>query len=179
MLPIAGDLRWRDVDAGYDHACGITTEGELACWGILGRVLPGASTEVGGALRFTQLASGVDFTCALDAQGAAWCAGIDDWGQLGRGTTHSIFDTQGLAPVSSTLRFASLYAGDRYACGLTADGAAWCWGDRSRGTGRALVPVEFSRLERVTTFAAGPRGACGVTAAGAVRCAPVFVRPGA
>ena len=180
VQPISGGRQWRTVDPGYDHACGVTNAGSLECWGILGRIIPGGQTSstpvaVDPARRYTAVASGIDFSCALDEQGVARCFGINDMGQLGRGTTSSPVVPQPMLQVDGEARFTRIYAGDRYACGLTADGTAWCWGERARGTARALVPLVFSRVQKFATFAAGTRGACGVTAEGAVYCAPIVV----
>jgi len=42
-VPVSGDLRFTDLSAGWRHACGITDEGKLYCWGdrsYLGTGLP-------------------------------------------------------------------------------------------------------------------------------------------
>ena len=38
-----------------------------------------------------------------------------------------------MTPVSTSLRFASLFAGPRDTCGLTTDNVAYCWGDNTSG----------------------------------------------
>ncbi len=130
------------VDAGLLHACafarGTTT---LNCWGynFNGELGDGSTTNrnvpvpVSGAIVWdtTSLAVGGNHTCALDSTGAAYCWGNNAYGQVGDGTT----GTNRLAPtaVAGGFTFASLYAGRDYTCGITAAGAAYCWGRNTAG----------------------------------------------
>lgn len=81
---------WTQVDAGYEHTCGVH-EGSVWCWGSnLGGALgtpeiatttnvPVLVTDVG----FERVSAGDDFTCAIDELGALYCWGRDDSGRLG------------------------------------------------------------------------------------------------
>ncbi len=31
--PVAGNLKWKNIVSGYDHACGLTTSNDIYCWG--------------------------------------------------------------------------------------------------------------------------------------------------
>ena len=79
------------------------------------------------------------------------------------------------APVS-TPPVASVSAGDNHSCGLTPEGAAYCWGDNTFGelgngtmTG-STTPVAVSGGRRFVVLSAGSRHTCGLTPAGAAYC---------
>src|SRR5437667_12357758 len=60
------------------------------------------------------------------AAGAAYCWGDNQGAQLGIGAPSNGATTP--QPVSGGLTFASVSVGGVHACGLTAGGAAYCWG---------------------------------------------------
>ena len=70
--------------------------------------------------------------------------------------------------------FTQLAAGRRHSCGLTASGAAWCWGygqDGQLGDGRgsdSLLPVQVAGGRIFTALAANATSAstCGLTVSG-------------
>jgi hypothetical protein len=156
-----GSDAYATVAAGFDHACAITTGGELRCWGLngsgqLGRgtrdtlryAAPGAvAGAAGGAaqpVRYRAVSAGTAFTCAVAADGRLSCWGANDWGQLGDGTTAA----RALpTPVATTRRFVAVSAGDTHACAIADDGAGYCWGDNRSGqlgngvTTSSSVPV--------------------------------------
>ena len=83
------------VAVGRDHACALTTTGDVYCWGDnsfgqLGRAGAASLTpvKVGGGFAFVSVSAGAYHTCALEAgSGAIGCWGRNDHGQLGDGTT--------------------------------------------------------------------------------------------
>lgn len=73
--------------------------------------------------------------------------------------------------------FTQITAGNSFACGLDADGVAWCWGGNSGGTlGRDSVSWTQRPLRigdgtlRFVQITAGQGHACGLTGAGSVWC---------
>jgi len=72
--------------------------------------------------------------------------------------------------------FATVSAGSYYACGVTAAGAAYCWGDNTSGqlgdgtTSVRETPVAVSGGLTFATVSAGWFSTCGVTTAGALYC---------
>jgi len=63
------------VSAGYSHACGVRTDGALACWG---QNLHGEATAPAGT--FTQVSAGYQHTCGVRTDGTLAC-----WGNNGSG----------------------------------------------------------------------------------------------
>ena len=111
-----------------------------------GEASDGSDRDVTGpttGMQFTAVSAAGYYTCGIIDTGAAQCWGDNFGGQLGTGTTDNSFTP---ATVAGGLRFATIAAsGIRHACGLTATGAAYCWGERgllgSGGEDGSLVPV--------------------------------------
>lgn len=115
-----------------------------------------------------------DARCQLTTSGAAYCWGDNRRGQIGDGTTVS--RTMPTAVVGG-ITFASLARGSAdHMCGLTAAGAAYCWGSNSFGelgdgtTTDRSTPVAVAGGNSFTSLAVSLRSTCGVTAAGGVLC---------
>ncbi len=180
--PFAVHITFASVSAGSDHTCGVTPTGAAYCWGINGRgelgngntkntVMPAA---VRGGLQFASVSAGPGFTCGLTTAGAAYCWGYGGDGELGNGTT-ALSDSTPTA-VSGGLTFTSVTSGGFSNCGLTAAGAAYCWGADNYGQlgigsfAASPVPVAVSGGIPFTQIAVGFAHACALTAAGAAYC---------
>jgi alpha-tubulin suppressor-like RCC1 family protein len=88
---------------------------------------------VATSLRFEGIGLGNWHSCMLTAAGEAWCWGSNEYGQLGaasaqRCMSDNIDCSSTPLQVSGGIAFASLTADERVTCGLTPEGAAWCWG---------------------------------------------------
>jgi alpha-tubulin suppressor-like RCC1 family protein len=133
-------------------------------------------TAVIGGLTFQALALGNDFTCGLTTGGVPYCWGYNDYGTLGKGDQGSGTNAVIPTPVSGDLRFTTISASVMHACGLLADGAAYCWG---RNTGGELgngsltgsnVPVPVAGGLSFTTIEAGAFHTCALPVSGALTC---------
>ena len=193
------DLRWSQLPQPNFPSCGLTTAGELYCWGsvVNGVGGPAADAEhetcpagewcystprrLSTAQSFTSIAVGRTHVCGLTTGGAAWCWGGNDLGQLGAATTETCAPT-GL-PCSRTpiavgggKLFVSLVA-NRHTCGLTAGGEAWCWGQNDHGQlgattagGFSQVPVRAGGALLFSALATGYLHTCGIALDGLTYC---------
>ncbi|MBX3191191.1 MAG: hypothetical protein KF819_29610 [Labilithrix sp.] len=156
------------VSAGARHACAVTREGSVYCWGHGGSgelgVMPAAlgtctttspfdndgGTEVAacsptprriaGLPRIAKVAAAEDFTCALDYAGRIWCWGSNRAYQLGHGPGTE---------------------GDDPHCGVPArPPTAYC----------NPTPHRVADFTFVDVFTGGGRSACGLTRAGGFVC---------
>jgi alpha-tubulin suppressor-like RCC1 family protein len=87
---------------------------------------------VSGGLTFQSLSAGGEHSCGVTTEGSAYCWGFNDGGQLGNGSTDRVAHATPEA-VTGGLAFQSVSTGLFHSCGLTTDGAAYCWGWNNLG----------------------------------------------
>lgn len=137
--PVATDLRFTDIGAGFGFTCAISTDSHTYCWGEndqgqlgIGSLSPQeiSPVPVKSTSTFVKLSVGAVDVCALDSTGNAYCWGNNERGQVGDGST-----TNRSTPVQigQNLRFTSLGVGTYHVCGIATDGYAYCWGNNSMG----------------------------------------------
>lgn len=185
---VAGGHTFVDVALGAEHGCGVTAAGAAWCWGQsnggkLGDGVPGeyirrtSPVAVTGGITFQSIAIGSSLsTCGLDTAGAAWCWGLNNSGQLGSG---ALTDTvRAPRAVDGGHVFTKLIMGGAFACGLKANGEAWCWGANNLGqlgqgttsTTPSLVPVQVTGGIAFTQLSAYAATICGIDGAGVAWC---------
>ncbi len=110
--PLASPWFPETLSASRNHACGLRTNGTLACWGnnIYGQATPPAGT-------FSQVSAGAYHTCGLQTEGTLACWGLDDYGQA--------------TPPAGA--FTQVSAGTTHTCGLRTNGYWTCWGSNEYG----------------------------------------------
>jgi len=185
------------VAGGGRHSCALTPQGTVSCWGYKATLGASATTttvsEVAGlASGVTAVAAGAGHNCAVTTTGAVKCWGLNNYGELGDGTTATRLvpaDVSGIANgVTAIAASSALYVvptgmgrGREYAlshsCALTSAGGVKCWGVNSYGqlgdgtTTTRLSPVDVPGLAGgVRAVATGYDHTCVLTSSGGVRC---------
>ena len=147
-----GALRFVSVAAGYTHACGVTAGGDAYCW---------------GSGEFAQLVS---------AQPTTRCEVFyrDTRTVIDR-STHRCSSIP--VPVAGGVKFTSISSGDNRICGLTAEGAVYCWGgnfvpryDSGPAPAPSLPPTRVAGNVVFRSISAGRSMTCGVSTADAAYC---------
>ncbi|MEQ9399088.1 MAG: hypothetical protein RJQ04_07935 [Longimicrobiales bacterium] len=123
--PVSGGLRFTDLDVGSDFVCGVTTDGEVHCWGgndhgQLGDGGGARSTPSKVALPtpMADVATRSSSACALAVDGRLFCWGKYNWHADER---HDPMDMRSPVPL------VSLGTGDANGCGLSASSVLHCW----------------------------------------------------
>lgn len=191
MLAIAGtallvpaQTEAATLGAGLSHSCALADGGRVKCWGANGyrqlgdgtttdRLTPVDATALSEPV--TAIAVGGNHTCGLNAAGGVRCWGLNQFGQLGDGT--STETPLAVEVVGLPSGVVALAGGRRHSCALTSAGAVRCWGSNEKGqlgndsTTDSPLPVDVAGLQSgVTAIAAGGYNTCAVTSAGAVKC---------
>lgn len=162
------------VAAGYYHACRLSPDGQVDCWGRTQdmRLVPPLGT-------YRQIAAGTDNTCAVGTDDQVRCWGRDHRGQsqppsggfieVSGGDSHFCglrldgslacwgYDDAGQAsPPAGTYK--QVAAGGFHACAIQMDDTVTCWGNRP------ALPGTYRQID------AGGFGTCGVHLDGALEC---------
>lgn len=184
------------VSSGDFHSCALTPAGAAYCWGantfgMIGdgtqssTVSQGTPVAVSGGLTFTSLSAGGYHSCGVASGGMAYCWGRNTFAELG--DTSTTGSSCGVTPsgnaycstpmvVSGGTTFAAVSAGEYHTCGLTAGGAAYCWGSNHNGqlgngdTTGSSTPLAVSGGLTFTSVSAGGFHSCGLTPGGAAYC---------
>jgi hypothetical protein len=132
--------------------------------------------RVTSGVRFTDVVVNFFYSCALTTAGAPWCWGESDF----LGAALQSFREAGSPSSALPLAvlgghvFSSIAAGDGGTCGLTAAGAAFCWGFTGAGvlydSAGIEQPVAAGSGESFTTLAIGGAFICGLHAGGSASC---------
>ena len=129
-----GTLPWKSLPSrGFDgyQTCGILTNGTLACWGYnnygqLGDgtlvTNSGGPKAVLGGGNYTMVETGAGHTCAIRTDSGLYCWGLNNYGQLGVGST-----INQLAPTAVWYGgvWSVVRTGNTHTCGIRASGQLW------------------------------------------------------
>lgn len=168
----------REVAVGETHACAISREGEVFCWGENDQGQLGDGTKT--ARTRAVLVKGLERPAKAVAVGSRIsCAVLDDasvrcWGRLVRRAESQ------LEPVSADPTklkdIAELALGQSHGCARTATGLVFCFGDNVHGqlgtgtTKAATEPVQVPGVMSATSIAVGGETSCAAVADGKVFC---------
>lgn len=108
--------------------CRVRRDGAIACLGSLGFRDPASSSKAPRVIEkirpATDLALGFVHGCALTVDREVWCWGLNEKGQLGRGTATTAFEEP--ARVPGLAGIVQIAAHDNYTCARSADGTLTC-----------------------------------------------------
>jgi alpha-tubulin suppressor-like RCC1 family protein len=182
-LAVAGGYRFRQIDAGAYHTCGVSyPDNRLYCWGSNthgelgdGTLTPRMSpVRVLSNLTFRQVGVGQYHTCAVTTGDIAYCWGLNQSGQLGDSSTAGRRTKP--MQVAGGHQFRQIDAGNEHSCAVSTDSRAWCWGSGRQGQlGNGKTYLSFwpravsggLSVERVST---GWYHSCGETTSNRAWC---------
>ncbi|MBU1220414.1 hypothetical protein KKF34_06280 [Myxococcota bacterium] len=160
LVTQTGGLLFADVSVGQNFACGISTSGNVYCWGRGAKNILGADSggETSGIPYEVPIPSGVSFisiesgfyhACAISTMGQLYCWGSGLNGKLGQGDEVPLSSpTLVNISVSTGETIISVQCANSHTCAVTSTGKVWCWGDANKyklGTGDqvdSFVPVQ-------------------------------------
>ena len=182
------------ISAGGGHTCALRRTGAITCWGWNeygelgnGQAGEGSSSnvpvEVQNMTDATAITAGGSHTCALRRTGAIACWGLNEYGQLGNGTTDSSSEP---AEVPGITDATAITASGHHTCALRRTGTIACWGLNDSGelgngqSGEYLyssVPEEVLGINDATAITTGNLSysrfdshSCALRRTGAIAC---------
>lgn len=181
---VQGDQIWRDIQVGWEYACGITTDNDLFCWGanqhgqlgngVLGDWGTGETTPspVAGEYKWLQVAVNDFHSCGITEDQKLYCWGTNTYGQLGflPSGPGGPADPAVLEPrlVELDVRWVEVFLGHQHTCGITTDDEFYCWGHNFQnhlGNNAATVslPTLTGEQHSWSSIATGSLNTCGVS----------------
>jgi alpha-tubulin suppressor-like RCC1 family protein len=182
-VAVAGNMKFKQLTAGYWHTCGLDTSGKAYCWGYNneGQLGDGTNkdrstpTPVRGGKSWMRLSAGSWHSCSLDLSRKIWCWGDNDGYQLGDGT--GVRSTAPV-PLSSDNSWKILSSGGGHTCSINDSDDIFCWGYNDYGQLGDGTIDKTSKLVRLLGGAAsawvsvdaGERHTCALDSAGQTWC---------
>ena len=122
-----------EIAVGSAHACAITTDTTVRCWGYnaygqlgngytYGLSYPAEAIGISGA---TRIAAGEYHSCAIVTGGEVWCWGYNVYGQLGNGSNNDRAIPVKAVGITGAIAIDATFSNT---CALIADGTVKCWG---------------------------------------------------
>lgn len=123
--------------------------------------------------QYKEVSAGQSHTCAITSAGLLRCWGLNDFGQLGDGTT--VLRTTPVNIDSST-SFSQISSGFSHSCAITAAGKLKCWGKNQSGqlgdgtTNDKLSPISIDAGASYSKISTGEDFTCGILTNGTLKC---------
>ena len=167
-------------------ACGIEADGTPICWGSDVRGESGVEptrpwvipSVVAGAPAFAGIGRDLFGACGITSAGDGYCWGDNLTGLLGVPDS-TVSETCGAdrcspaavpVPGATSLVPGTLSVGADYACALTGDGTAYCWGNGGLNNGQGSPAAPVATALRFSRIAVGGATICGIATDGWTYC---------
>ncbi len=175
----------KSITAGFDHSCGLLSNGSAMCWGRNnnGQIGDGSTTQrvnptfVNSTEPFISIIAGGFHTCGLLINGGVKCWGSNNRGQIGNGSSSDTVNNVNPTLINSTESFVSITADGLRTCSLLSNGSAMCWGLNTNGQVgdgtiglRKLNPTFVNSTEPFISITAGDLHTCGLLSNGSAMC---------
>lgn len=164
-IQVVGNDTWKSVSGGLYATCGVTTAGQLRCWGrpvgtsnaAMQSVFVPTPVLVGGEDLSdwvqVQLSVSADNACATRSDGSLWCWGKNDRNQSGHASDLVI--TEPTVVGGGAVAWSTSASSLGTTCALGNDHSLWCVGSNGRGqlgnagasrTSPVVVPGTYAQV---------------------------------
>lgn len=135
-----GSERYVQMSGGAFLTCALSNTGQAYCWGFNDSGQLGDGTDTSrrtpvavqqGGNAYVQVSAGGFYACGLTAAGQAYCWGHGTSGQMGDNSVTNRSTPVAVQQEGSA--YVEIGTGFRHACGRTAAGRLYCWGDNTVG----------------------------------------------
>lgn len=172
--------------AGYHDACGLSSEGQLVCWGNNTFYQLGNGDQIASdvpthpdlgnipkGMVFLHIAASDINTCAIATNHQAYCWGDNEYGELGN--RHSLYSDGASTPANVELptkaKVTQIAVGTKNACAVVKRGKLYCWGDNRSGQlgignktlKQTVQPIPVTTLGAVSLISMGQSSNCALS----------------
>lgn len=165
--------RFKQMAAGFTHACALDEKGAVTCWGQGDWDGKGAYAKP-GIVGVQQIATGDRHGCGLMKDRSVQCWGMNDAGQLGITADAAAHKKPVVVPGLANV--VKIVAGEASTCALGSDGSVRCWGANGEGElglgMRSLYerPTQLALLSEVEQICLASAHGCALTKESKLLC---------